>query len=80
MNKETFKDTLEKKYIEDIQDAYRRCEHNGGKLVDHSKLVTLLSNLQKNAKADGLTSGEFEDLTRCALPDLKELSQIKKAA
>ena len=80
MIKEAFKDTLEKKYIEDIQDAYRRCERNGGKLVDHTRLMSLLTNLEKKAIADGLTTGEFEDLTRCALPGLKEFSQGKKVA
>ncbi len=78
MTKESFKDTLQKKYVEDIREAYRKCAYRGGSIVDYTKLWKLIGSLQQLATKDGLSAGEFEDLAKGAIPGVFEKTDFSQ--
>jgi hypothetical protein len=76
MNKDDFLETLRERYAEEIHEAYLACEHDGGKVVDNTKLFEMLHKLQANAVVDGLPKSEFRDLAKSTLPGVDiELEQ-----
>lgn len=81
MNREGFLETLKQQYAEDIHAAWIECEKEYGE-VNYPKLNQLLSKLMKNAKLDGLSQKDFEELVRSTIPEAsKELAlSVPKAA
>ena len=69
MDREDFLFALREQYAEEIQEAYRQCEHEDGKVVDYPQLKSLLMKMMKTARVDGLPREDFSDLVRSTLPD-----------
>ncbi|MCC7442884.1 MAG: hypothetical protein IT285_14720 [Bdellovibrionales bacterium] len=69
MNRDHFIEGLREQYAEELQEAYRECLSNGGKIVDFTALKGRVERLEKNAKVEGLTESDFSDLVNTTLPE-----------
>lgn len=67
MNKDSFLETLKRRYDEQIREAYVECEHEGE--IDTLSLHSKLKALRKEALAEGLPVKDFEDLMKSGLSD-----------
>jgi hypothetical protein len=83
MDKETFLDAIRQQYVDDIHEAYLECDHGGDHMIDMATLNKKLRTLMANAKVDGLSAAEFEELAKATLPDVAgkiDLAPARKAA
>jgi len=84
MNKESFLEVVRQQYSEEIHEAYVEHSHGGGSKIDIPGLNKRLLKLMANAKVDGLSAHEFEELARATLPEevahVVDFSAVKKAA
>src|ERR1700722_2927929 len=75
MDRESFLYTVKKNYSEEIMAAYLECEHEAK--VDFDVLNKRLIKLMGNAKVEGLSAKEFEDLVKSTLPDVSGRVDLK---
>jgi hypothetical protein len=84
MNKESFLETVKQQYAEEIHEAYVEHEHGLHGKIDTPALTQHLKKLMTNAKVEGLSAHDFEELVHSTLPAEVwkhiELGAIKKAA
>jgi len=70
MDKEEWKECLMEQYAEQVFEAYQECTDYDGRFVDQDKLNALLVRILNNAKVDGLSESEFEDIVHSTLSDV----------
>lgn len=68
MSREEFLEVLARQYAEQIQEAYLECEHSQGQ-IDITELKEKIITLQKNSRAQGLSSKQFVDILQSTLPE-----------
>jgi len=78
MDKETFSETIRQHYADEIHEAFLECEHDDGRSVDLVKLNQSLARLMANAKAEGLSPRDFEELVKSCLPQIFDRIKFPK--
>jgi hypothetical protein len=79
MNKESFLETIRQHYSDEILEVYNECAH-GGNGVDVKQLNDRLIKMMANAKREGLSNAEFEDLVKMLLPTAADQVQLLPVA
>lgn len=77
MDRESFIEVLRKQYSEEITEAYHECEHGAGRPIDYPKLNKLLAKLMRNAKVEGLSAKDFEELVVTTLPGIGQKIDLR---
>jgi hypothetical protein len=84
MNRDTFLETIRRRYLADLRDAYFECEQAETKQLDQEKFQKLLSKLVKHAQMAGMPQSEIEGALSVVVPQISvEIARdgrIQKAA